>query len=84
MIKNNHSPAPSANEEQQRSAQETVRGREETPRRRKLTGDDVIVVATIYIVMDYSLHQVRTIEEAEIKIAAEKVRRQKSLRHASA
>ena len=82
MIKNNHSPAPSANEEQQRSAQETVRGREETPRRRKLTGDDVIVVATIYIVMDYSLHQVRTIEEAEIKIAAEKVRREKSLSRA--
>jgi len=68
MIKNNHSPAPSANEEQQRSAQETVRGREETPRRRKLTGDDVIVV--------------RTIEEAEIKIAAEKVRREKSLSRA--
>merc|ERR1719412_2889295 len=60
MIKGNHSPAPVAMHE----SKEVVRGREETPRRRKLTGDDVIVV--------------RTIEEAEIKIAAEKVRREKS------
>jgi len=40
------------------------RGREENQRGRKLTGDDVLVV--------------KTIEEAEIKIAAEKVRREKS------
>merc|ERR1740123_1121018 len=60
MIKGNQSPAPVAMHE----SKEVVRGREETSRRRKLTGDDVIVV--------------RTIEEAEIKIAAEKVRREKS------
>ena len=40
MIKGNHSPAPVAMHE----TKEVVRGREETPRRRKLTGDDVIVV----------------------------------------
>jgi len=62
MIKGNHSPAPAAMLEE--VPKEVARGREVTPRGRKLTGDDVIVV--------------RTIEEAEIKIAAEKVRREKS------
>jgi len=61
MIKGNQSPAPAVS---MHESKEVVRGREETPRRRKLTGDDVIVV--------------KTIEEAEMKIAAEKVRREKS------
>ena len=78
MIKGNQSPAPAV---AMPESKEVVRGREETPRRRKLTGDDVIVVMSRHYSWLRSLnnfHQVKTIEEAEMKIAAEKVRREKS------
>ena len=47
MIKGNHSPAPAAMLEE--VPKEVARGREVTPRGRKLTGDDVIVVTTTFL-----------------------------------
>merc|ERR1719342_1164056 len=65
MIMGSKSPAPTTFTQDKTPSQEIAsRGREENQRGRKLTGDDVLVV--------------KTIEEAEIKIAAEKVRREKS------
>merc|ERR1719474_1733848 len=65
MIMGSKSPAPGPAARDKSQSQEIAsRGREENQRGRKLTGDDVLVV--------------KTIEEAEIKIAAEKVRREKS------
>ena len=55
MIKGNHSPAPVAMHE----TKEVVRGREETPRRRKLTGDDVIVVMSNLFRVENSIILIR-------------------------
>ena len=55
MIKGNHSPAPVAMHE----SKEVVRGREETPRRRKLTGDDVIVVMSNMFRVENSIILIR-------------------------
>ena len=55
MIKGNHSPAPVAMHE----SKEVVRGREETSRRRKLTGDDVIVVMSNLFRVENSIILIR-------------------------
>ena len=55
MIKGNHSPAPVAMPE----SKEVLRGREETPRRRKLTGDDVIVVMSNLFRVENSIILIR-------------------------
>ena len=55
MIKGNHSPAPVAMPE----SKEVVRGREETSRRRKLTGDDVIVVMSNMFRVENSIILIR-------------------------